>query len=123
MTRRASHTAKIVCSLNESAIEMMMPDAIDNGTPGQWIVPMSQPTGQARSPVAFVVANVEGESGGKTVHATQGAWCRELQWFRDFSPSQHMDRTRLASGFVTVVGWEIIRRSVHERWRWQARQL
>ena len=47
--------AKVIGGVDESASEVLLPDAIDNGAPGEWIFPFGEPLGEGLAASPFIL--------------------------------------------------------------------
>src|ERR1041385_1033764 len=98
--------AKIVRRLDQSAPEMILPDAIHNRAPGERMPYIGEPPGERGSPVALVVAGGQVETrtlcrrsvSAEYARGCQCAWNRFLAGLLHVSAIQHENRTRLAAG-------------------------
>src|SRR5688572_23959018 len=53
MRRQLAHSTKIVRGIDQAPAEVILPDAIDNRTPSQWIVSASDPLRERHTTFSF----------------------------------------------------------------------
>ena len=64
MSRRRPHTSEIIGRVYQSSTEMMLPNAIDDRTPGQRMIGSSDPSSERCATVAFGVIRQQVEVTG-----------------------------------------------------------
>src|SRR5689334_5735627 len=107
MGRSRTHVAKIVWCFDKSVSEVKSPDAINDGTPSQWILRIREPArkGHAAETLGFWI--FQRELIGQCSHARQRARSRDVQRFGDFPALEHADFPGRSRRLVTTVGRKI----------------
>src|SRR5262249_17004942 len=103
-----AHAAEVVGRVHETAAEMIVPDAVDDGTPGQHVVGVRQPVGQGGPTAAFVVEIGQAKTGFKAGNAGE---CPGQCFFTgplDVAALQDVNRSRLPSRLETAVRLEVV---------------
>src|SRR5437868_3805445 len=92
-----AHAAEIVGRFDEAATEVILPDAIDEAAPGQWMARISQPEGERFAASAFAGVAGKIESRRQTGDCRKRARADFLALVAEITASQDMNRARFAA--------------------------
>ena len=94
MRRPGAVAAEVVGRLDESAAEMIVPEAIGDRAPGEHISRAGEPVGQGGAAAPLVLGMGERKRARKTGQARQRSRADRLAGLLDFAPAQNGDRPR-----------------------------
>src|SRR5206468_7174911 len=123
MRRRTAHASKIVRRVDEAATKVKMPDAVDNRSPGQWIVAVREPSGQRGATGAFVVGVGERKARGQRRQTRQRARPGFFAWLGDLTAMQEMNGPRRCGGLEAPIRFEVAATHVDQRRRREPREF
>src|SRR5260370_25417108 len=99
VARQLPQAAKVVGRIDDAPAEMIKPNAVDDGSPGERVPRIRQPVCQCSPALALRIASRQIEARGQAAHRSQRACANLLAWFLHVSAWQNSDRAR-----PTVVG-------------------
>src|SRR5262245_11054191 len=109
MTWRSSHSTKVTRGIYDATSEMIMPDPVDDGTPGEWVFRIAQPFRESRpAPAVFrhrffawLIGEVQREF--RPIHTRQHTWLRLRSRSGDVAALEHMDGAASPGGFEGAI--------------------
>src|SRR6185436_15293361 len=103
-----------------STAKMKMPDAVHDGTPGQNILRMRDPSGQGGTATAFVVGISQFKFGGKTGNARERAGNGGVAGLGDVAAFEHVNGPGSFRGGKIALWRKIVGGGVSHFW-WRQR--
>src|SRR5438552_563852 len=91
MRGRRTHAAEIAGSGDDSAAEMVMPDTIGDGAPGERIAGIANPSGKGRAALALIVRPGELEAVLQGGNAGERAGCGRLARFANVAAAEDVN--------------------------------
>src|SRR5262249_48143371 len=96
MRRLRAHVAEIVWRIDDAAAEVVVPNAIDDGAPGERVARIADPARQGDTAAAFIVRIGESESRFKAADTFERARFRFGTGLGNVAALEHVDLARLA---------------------------
>src|SRR5262249_50516865 len=117
-----AHSAEVVRRIDEASTEMIMPDPVDNGPPGQDVPWVGHPPGQSGTAAAFVMTR-QTESGLETRQAGECPGYSLCTWLIDVASLLKVNRARRPGGAERAIRLEVVGSGVYESLGREGREL
>ena len=92
MRRPGAVAAEVVGRLDDSAAEMIVPEAIGDRTPGEHVLGAGEPVGQGGATAPLVLGMGQRKRAGQTGKARERSRADRFAGLLDLAPAQHGDR-------------------------------
>src|SRR5438445_2374938 len=113
MARLPAHATEIVGRIDDSAAKVIMPNAVNDRSPGQRIFWVSDPPGESGATSSFILRlrKLEARTQSRNRRQSAGADC--FTRFVNVPAFQNMDRARRPGRFEVSFRNKVVRRSVN----------